>query len=175
MAADYIRLPFVPQVFKERSSVKLEGLASPTGFEPVLPCLEDRCLVPLGHGEKVSRNFYILPLMSICTDCSCELSPQNAYKKQARLLSRCKRCFNAYCMRRWVERKLKAIEVKGGCCFDCGGRFPYQVYDFHHLNPMDKEFDWNQMRLVSDVRLQAELGKCVLLCANCHRIRHIVS
>jgi hypothetical protein len=76
------------------------------------------------------------------------------------------------------QRKLRnkykdqLIELLGGCCVDCKSTFPdnRNVYDFHHLDPDIKEglipFNSSWRKIV------AEAGKCVLLCANCHRIRH---
>ncbi len=110
--------------------------------------------------------------MSKCTDCKVELSSENAYRKGLRLNSRCKSCFNRYCTERWKRRKQTAIEAKGNKCFDCQQTFPYSVYDFHHLDPSSKDMDWHDMRLTSEATLSEELSKCVLLCANCHRIRH---
>jgi hypothetical protein len=110
--------------------------------------------------------------MSKCTDCKAELTQSNAYRKGKRLNSRCKSCFNKYCMNRWIKRKEQAIIDKGNACFDCKRSFPYPAYDFHHLDPTKKDMDWNKMRLVSDDQLQSELSKCVLLCAVCHRLRH---
>ena len=110
--------------------------------------------------------------MSKCTDCEVSLTAENAYKKENRLLSRCKNCFNQYCMKRWIQRKQDAIKKLGGECTDCKQSFPYQVYDFHHLDPSKKDFSWNKMRLQTQTTLDAELAKCILLCANCHRLRH---
>lgn len=87
--------------------------------------------------------------------------------------SYCKKCFSKYCNNRWVKKKLKAIEYKGGKCLDCKQQYPYQVYDFHHLDPNKKEFNWDKLRLRSFEHIKKELEKCVLLCSNCHRIRHI--
>ena len=110
--------------------------------------------------------------MSKCTDCKVELNQDNAYRKQNRLMSRCKPCFNTYCSKRWIQRREKAIADKGGVCLDCKKTFPSVAFDFHHLDPSTKDMDWNKMRLVKEETLQAELAKCVLLCACCHRIRH---
>lgn len=110
--------------------------------------------------------------MSKCTDCKTELNEQNAYRKSNRLNSRCKVCFNRYCITRWKQRKLDAIQTLGGRCHDCKQSFHYSVYDFHHLDPSQKDMDWNKMRLVTQTTLDSELSKCILLCSNCHRIRH---
>lgn len=108
----------------------------------------------------------------VCSSCQEELTADNFYKKGNRLQAMCKSCFNSYCVSRWRNRKLEAIEKMGGVCADCNGKFHFSVYDFHHLDPNEKEFSWNKMRLVSDKKLYKELSKCVLLCSNCHRIRH---
>jgi hypothetical protein len=60
----------------------------------------------------------------------------------------------------------------GGKCTDCGGVFPLACFDFHHLDPSTKDFDPCRGLTKSKAKLFAELEKCVLLCANCHRIRH---
>ena len=83
----------------------------------------------------------------------------------------CKGCFNAYCVQRWKDRKVQAVAYLGGQCQDCGNVFHPNVYDFHHLR--DKDVAWNKLRLRSWKRIQEELDKCALLCANCHRMRHV--
>ena len=69
-------------------------------------------------------------------------------------------------------RKLWAIEYLGGKCNSCKQEFHPAVYEFHHTDPNTKENDPSKMLQLSLVRLQAELDKCVLLCANCHRLHH---
>lgn len=83
----------------------------------------------------------------------------------------CKSCHNEYCIQRWLNVKKKAIEYKGGKCIDCDKSFEYYLYDFHHLNPKEKDVDWNKLRLRSWDKIKEELDKCVLLCCMCHRIR----
>lgn len=59
------------------------------------------------------------------------------------------------------------------CCADCGERHPATL-QFHHLNSEDKMF--NIGNAISDGislnRIQKEIEKCIVLCANCHAIRH---
>lgn len=69
-------------------------------------------------------------------------------------------------------RLKKAIELLGGCCFKCKQTFDSCVYDFHHKNPEEKEFTIGENMLVSEERFYLEVSKCVLLCANCHRLEH---
>jgi hypothetical protein len=75
-------------------------------------------------------------------------------------------------VKRWIDRKLAAIDYKGGKCCDCGFTGYYGVFHFHHRDPSQKLADWSKIRLWSWDKVQAELDKCDLLCANCHAIRH---
>lgn len=71
------------------------------------------------------------------------------------------------------DRKKEAIEYKGGKCEDCGGVFHPCVYDFHHLDPSEKEFNLGNILKRKDFSIvKKELDKCALLCSNCHRMRH---
>lgn len=79
----------------------------------------------------------------------------------------------AYQRRRWKNLKLLAIERLGGRCLDCKKAFHPDVMQFHHEDPETKEMDWSKMRLASQIKRDAELDKCVLLCANCHILRHV--
>lgn len=111
--------------------------------------------------------------MKTCPRCKQTLNEAEFYKKTKKTLqSFCKKCFNAYTVERWQKRKLRAIELLGGECQDCKGVFPYYVYDFHHLDASQKEFDWEKLRKRSWDAIEKELSKCVLLCSNCHRMRH---
>ena len=69
-------------------------------------------------------------------------------------------------------RKLEAIEYLGGCCQSCGQKYHPSVYEFHHIDPTEKEKDPSKMLMLSWLRLAAELDKCKLLGANCHRLEH---
>lgn len=74
--------------------------------------------------------------------------------------------------RRRIIREV-CINELGGCCLHCGGVFPHPVYDFHHLCGDDKLFAPSNAFEAASIRAVAEeVAKCVLLCANCHRIEH---
>ena len=74
--------------------------------------------------------------------------------------------------KRRVEAKALIRELKDVPCSDCGQRFDPVCMDFHHER--DKEALIS--RLVSRGRtteaILREVAKCVVLCANCHRLRH---
>lgn len=113
--------------------------------------------------------------MKTCGRCKQTLEEDHFYWKGKDKIDRfsyCKSCYNKYCAERWVRIKKEAVEWMGGACQDCKGRFHYSVYEFHHLDPQEKEMTWTKMRLTSKAKRVAELEKCVMLCANCHRLRH---
>ncbi len=69
--------------------------------------------------------------------------------------------------------KAKVVEYLGGHCVVCGLVDELPVYDAHHLDPSQKEFNITTRRAEADWDVvKAELDKCVLLCANCHRKVH---
>lgn len=108
-----------------------------------------------------------------CYKCKEIKSKDDFYNRnEKRKQSYCKGCFNRIIMNRWLERKQKAILYKGNKCFDCNNQFPYPIYDFHHLDPSQKDYDWSKLKLQSWTTIIKELDKCILLCSNCHRLRH---
>jgi hypothetical protein len=71
------------------------------------------------------------------------------------------------------SRKAKAVAMMGGVCFGCERGNAHEVFEFHHLNALDKEFGISQDGVSrSWLKVAAELAKCVMLCANCHREVH---
>ena len=56
-------------------------------------------------------------------------------------------------------------------CMDCGGTFPLVCMDFDHRDPSTKLFNVAQGIRKSKEAILAEIAKCDLVCANCHRIR----
>lgn len=73
------------------------------------------------------------------------------------------------------RKKLKdlAIQYKGGQCIFCG-YFKYAgALELHHIDPKKKDFSLSVRGLTrSWDRIQKELNKCILVCANCHREIH---
>ncbi len=69
-------------------------------------------------------------------------------------------------------QKQKAVEYLGGKCSQCGYSRCIEALHFHHLR--DKLFEIGRMigYRRSWEAIQAELDKCILLCANCHHELH---
>lgn len=80
--------------------------------------------------------------------------------------------YNKFQRDRHRSAKQRAVEYLGNACADCGGTFHQSVYDFHHKDVTAKEFAPSYALLLKWDKVKAELDKCVMLCANCHRLRH---
>lgn len=70
------------------------------------------------------------------------------------------------------NRKIKAIEYKGGKCIKCGYDRCITALEFHHLEPNKKDFTISKNVNHSFEKIRKELDKCILVCANCHREIH---
>jgi 5-methylcytosine-specific restriction endonuclease McrA len=66
-----------------------------------------------------------------------------------------------------------AVEkFKARPCTDCGGRYPTIVMDLDHVRFPKRSDVANLVRAAVSIRtLKAELAKCEVVCANCHRLR----
>ncbi len=77
-----------------------------------------------------------------------------------------------------AEKKRAAVEYLGGQCVDCGLKINcLSVYDFDHRPGAEKRRSIRDNSVGIDLDwpwevIQAELDKCDLRCANCHRLRH---
>jgi 5-methylcytosine-specific restriction endonuclease McrA len=83
----------------------------------------------------------------------------------------------AYIVKAVSKRRKKLREMarlyKGGKCMLCGYSKYLGALDFHHLYPSKKEFGLSMQGLTrSWEKIQVELDKCILICANCHREVH---
>lgn len=67
------------------------------------------------------------------------------------------------------QNRLLIEKLKNAPCVDCKGSFPTYCMDFDHLG--NKEFALSKANHKSADRVMREIGKCELVCANCHRIR----
>lgn len=128
--------------------------------------------------------------MKYCSGCQTEKDESEFHKRSARpsgVQSECKACRSSRHLRTCPERAravqaataanrtrlaARVAALKERPCMDCGGSFPSYVMDFDHRDPTEKVA--NIARLIvggSWKRIQDEIAKCDLVCANCHRIR----
>jgi hypothetical protein len=86
-----------------------------------------------------------------CTDASSIISKKNRIARR----------------RRWIDK----YKLSKGC-LNCGFDKSSVSLDWHHINEKDKNHGIAHMFDHSLRRLFCELRKCVILCANCHRMLH---
>lgn len=80
---------------------------------------------------------------------------------------------NKYTLR-GLQKKLELIDLFGGKCEKCGYDKNISAFDFHHINPYEKNFEVKvaNLKSKSDEEILEEAMKCMLLCSNCHRELH---
>lgn len=60
--------------------------------------------------------------------------------------------------------------AKARPCADCGVQYPYYVMQFDHLK--DKKFNLSsKVHRIGRAKVEAEIAKCDVVCANCHAER----
>lgn len=71
---------------------------------------------------------------------------------------------------RRLREEIEAYKLRHGCSV-CGYKRSARALTFHHPNA-NKEFDIGARIDKGRKRIWDEIGKCVLLCANCHAETH---
>ena len=70
------------------------------------------------------------------------------------------------------ERNRKYLrKIRDVPCKDCGMSFPYYCMDFDHRPGTKKVKVLSRMARYGMDKVKAEVEKCDIVCANCHRIR----
>jgi hypothetical protein len=148
---------------------------------------EDYFIALLGDSRRIRR-------MKRCTKCDEVLprEPEYWHKEQRRpdgFTQWCRICMNkkhaeymhenkdknrAYAMQhsRSLAQEVRDLKERSGCA-DCKSILPHYMLDFDHLDAESKEMSISRMinMRVSRERLYAEIEKCEVVCANCHRAR----
>lgn len=70
------------------------------------------------------------------------------------------------------ETREYLVACKDKPCTDCGQRFPHWAMDFHHTRDKEQLVSRLVQAGYNKEKVKAEIAKCVLLCATCHRLRH---
>lgn len=131
--------------------------------------------------------------MNICVACK-ESKPEDEFywkdKAQTKRQEYCKACKAKYNKVWYQKNKAKHMAnvvtnnkaraeffykmiaaQKDVPCADCGKKYPPHVMDFDHLEGHEKAFDVSKMVGYNMQRIAAEIMKCEVVCANCHRER----
>jgi hypothetical protein len=71
------------------------------------------------------------------------------------------------------ELKQRAVAYMGSTCGECDRHGRPAVFEFHHIDATEKDFGISRSGIIRAWdKIVAELEKCVMLCANCHREVH---
>ena len=124
--------------------------------------------------RKNQRHSYLNRGRKRCPSCMEEKDLSEFYKrKDSSPGSWCKQCMNNQAVVRQRKHKKIAVQYKGGSCLACGFSRYAGALDFHHLDPKRKDTGIAKLaRSPLTDKVRQELDKCVLLCANCHRMVH---
>lgn len=76
-----------------------------------------------------------------------------------------------YQQKRRAQRKRLVDLAKSGPCADCGNRFSPEAMDFDHVRGPKLFGIATGLLSKSVLQLEAEIAKCDIVCANCHRVR----
>lgn len=73
---------------------------------------------------------------------------------------------------RWQEHARLLDQLRDAPCADCGRRLPPCAMDFDHRDPLTKRDAVTRMAgRAGAATILAEVAKCDIVCANCHRSR----
>jgi len=84
----------------------------------------------------------------------------------------CKTCSNKNTVAIQQNKKIQAVNYKGGKCVKCNYSKYVGALEFHHPDPSKKDFTIAQRKNCSLEAIKSELDKCILLCKNCHAELH---
>ena len=128
--------------------------------------------------------------MKNCNRCKQDLPLDSFNVKGTGYQPFCKKCQKAY-HREWYSKnkaaRIRQIKVrktrltaehqerirviKSVPCVDCGGMFGYWQMDFDHLRDKNFNIATAAGAGLSWSAIEAEIAKCEVVCANCHRTR----
>lgn len=128
--------------------------------------------------------------MKICAKCQIEKSETEFnYKIKSQGIRQwmCKECHSKYLKEHYkknpstylnsnkkTRKKLMEFvkQAKSVPCKDCGVCYPYYVMDFDHRDSSEKKFSLSKYNQIGNLeKIKAEIAKCDVVCANCHRER----
>lgn len=144
------------------------------------------------NSTETHQNFCYSEPMKVCSRCKSP-KPLADFAKRSQskdgLSYWCRQCFSEYEAERYAaepaerdrksankkQRKLRnQIKLKeilqSSACMDCGTT-DWRVLEFDHRDPELKSFNISGVPYTSWEALEAEISKCDIVCANCHRIR----
>ncbi len=109
-----------------------------------------------------------------CAKCGISLNEDTGYWRESKKVwqANCKKCQNKYSVERWQSNKKRAVNYKGGKCERCGYNKCIDALEFHHIDPLEKDKNFGNIKIRKWEDQKKELDKCICVCANCHREIH---
>lgn len=97
---------------------------------------------------------------------------QRNYQRAWHQRNKARRLAKIYARRAAIYEYIHSVKEKHYCA-DCGQQHPATL-QFHHINAESKAFNIGDAIRdgIGFDRIKAEIDKCIVLCANCHAIRH---
>ena len=93
-------------------------------------------------------------------------------RREGRPATKCRACYGKSDNRRYYENRAFIDEYKlARGCADCGYCGHPSALEFDHLPQFEKRHIISRLALGHRGPLEAEIAKCEVVCANCHRIR----
>jgi hypothetical protein len=119
-------------------------------------------------GKRVTFTAEDGSISRICYDCKEEKTIDSFPGKEYR----CSDCNNKRNRLRDKEYRdrLRKIKLERGCA-DCGYNAHAAALHFDHLPEFEKIFELGQAQRYSWKKVEEEMTKCEIVCANCHAIR----
>jgi len=127
------------------------------------------CLECSPFGQHNTKNFSKIAKQN--TECICKRcrKPYIYQRHRGMTITYCAGCRTTIARH---KLKQKMINYKGGKCKKCGYDKCKNALCFHHVNDKEKEISLSLTAILSWTKIQKELDKCEILCANCHMEVH---
>jgi hypothetical protein len=116
-----------------------------------------------------------IPKEKYCHRCKVAKSSDEFYRRRKGddLSPYCKPCTNDQTIERQRAFKRRCVVFRGGKCEICGYDKCDGALEFHHIDPLEKDFQISKVRLKRFTEsVEMELNKCIMVCSNCHKEIH---
>ena len=114
---------------------------------------------------------YLLKRRKFCKKCKSEIIDRTQGKSFCDLCLSIRKSKYSKKSRQNKKKQFHIIKCEIGCQI-CGYNKYGGSLDFHHIDPNKKLFTLSRYWRYSWDKLEEEIKKCILLCANCHREFH---
>lgn len=124
-------------------------------------------------GKRIKQSQKDLPLTKFCLQCNTEKDTyKDFYWSNGKTRNICKECVRNKEKEHYQDCVQRLTELKQTLsCQKCHEN-RYYLLEFHHRDPSLKNFEISEKIKLPLDKIQEEIEKCDVLCANCHREWH---